>query len=283
MQPLRKATALPRLVSSEAALESFTEAQEICPYDPGLLYNIARINQLLDNCQAALIIYEQAETQLKTGLTETSLSLETLREKKAEAEAQCELGELHVSCADEGVEVLLDGEAKPCPFSERLKAGSYQLEARLEGAKPWVREVELKDKESTRFEVPSLVKPAEAPPLESAEGAFPWAWSTLGLGLAVAATGLGLELWAGSIRAEVRDASTTEGVVTGMTRAEALDKRDQADALALGGVVGIGVGSALVVTGVVLLLLDSEDSASDTQVGVAVDEAGLYFGLGGRF
>jgi len=172
-----------------------------------------------------------------------------------------------------------------------LKAPGADTEGRLK-AKASLAELE-KLREQGATSPPGSASPAEGAvaPDESSEPsplarALPWA--TLGAG--AVATGVGVTLYALGMR-DHRSLTDTAGYgdasrVYPLTRAEAQAYVDSGDTKKLIGGVCMGVGGALVVTGVVLLVTgkSSASSASETAgVTFAASAHGVYAGYTGRF
>lgn len=114
----------------------------------------------------------------------------------------------------------------------------------------------------------------------------PWGWATLTVGLAGAGAGTALILVAENDRSSVGSG----GGRADQSLQSAQSTYDDANTKALGGVVGVAAGGALVATGVVTLLAtsgeDDESGASGTEgmaFGVSPAPGGGTFAVGGRF
>ena len=123
--------------------------------------------------------------------------------------------------------------------------------------------------------------PQEAP-TASASGPSIWSWVVLGSGVVLGATGLGLHLMAEADRDELRDLLANEEQVESISRAEALRRQDDADALDTTGAILAGVGGLALIVGGGLLALTWSDEAP-TPTAILDPDGAFHFGLSGRF
>jgi len=104
---------------------------------------------------------------------------------------------------------------------------------------------------------------------------------TLGLGVVGAVAGIALHLNARAERNDVRlviDEARAQGVpVTTLTQADAVAAEQSANDLALGSAISLGLGSALMVTGIALLVVDA---TSAPEAGGASVNVGFAPGVG---
>lgn len=131
---------------------------------------------------------------------------------------------------------------------------------------------------------------AGSPPsaAEGAPGVNIWPWLTLGTGVVV--TGVGVTVYAlgAHDHSLVTDAKGygDPSVVYPMTRAEAQSYIDSGNTKKLVGGIALGVGGALVVTGVVWLVTGKRDAGASAQAAsftLAPSRDGVLAGYAGRF
>ncbi len=245
----------------EDAFREFTKAQKICPFDPGVTYYMARAKHLAGECETALFLYDQTEANITAGLVASALTTEALNEKRGQAQACIDASSastpVTIRCADQGVRLAITSPAGvrevACPFDGEATGSPLEVVASAEGFEPYSASVEAKPGTAVVLDVPSLTPVAgDAPPkvVEDGGGMAVAGWVAVGGGGALLATGAVAAYLASSLRAEVRDAESVDrfghDVVTEMTRADALDKVEQAemwDLVAWGG-LGVGAGDA---------------------------------------
>lgn len=239
----------------------YGQAQDLCPFDPTLSYNLARILHLTEDCQGTLQLYSQALKQVKTGLVKTALTAEKIQSRYDEARELCEnTTRMYITCVDEGVMLQIDDlEPQSCPFDKRFKIGTHQLVATLEEHKQYTdNAIELVGGEDTRVRIPALQSDAP-PPLSAGKIA---GWTSVGVGSALVLTGAALHIVAATQRAQISDPDRDDnGFVSSVTRAQAFDLKQTSDDLDTAGVVTLSIGSAALVTGLVLVLLNDPDEA----------------------
>ena len=106
-----------------------------------------------------------------------------------------------------------------------------------------------------------------------------WGWVTLGTGVAFVGGGLGLHFAAEAKRDDIRDFKVNQ--------AQAVSVQEDANLFDTLGVVGMSVGSAAVVTGLLLVLLDDDEDAEPSpappSVSWGVTDQGMWLMLGGTF
>jgi hypothetical protein len=109
-----------------------------------------------------------------------------------------------------------------------------------------------------------------------------WGWLLTGSGTGVLIVGASLTAVALLDRSEVADWGSSSGVAP-VTQREAAEQVSAANTLAIVGVSALGVGAALVGTGVVLLLLGDETASELAPSMSLLESGGFSFTLGGRF
>jgi hypothetical protein len=92
----------------------------------------------------------------------------------------------------------------------------------------------------------------------------PTGWGLLGAGVAAGGAGVAFGLLANGARSKVLDAEkNADGLVTGISRREALSLEQQAHTNAIVANILFGVGGALAASGVVLMLLGADGATRD--------------------
>lgn len=111
--------------------------------------------------------------------------------------------------------------------------------------------------------------------------------ATLVVGAVLAGAGIGLAANASSLRSEVEDAKSDAaahgGVTSTMTRQDALANQSDADLQATLGYVGIALGAASLVTGIVLLAVGDDEPPATTVSTDVARGGGLVLRVGGSF
>ena len=141
------------------AIAEFEKAQTMCAYDPVVSFYIARAHQLMGECDIAIAMYKQAESQRATGYVDTPLTADKIGEKLEEAVRTCRTrARYEIACADDDVLVEM-GESEPiaCPLSGETDAGEIRLVATREGFRPHRLEVVLIAGEANTVTIPELV------------------------------------------------------------------------------------------------------------------------------
>ena len=70
--------------SYDDAMERFTAAQKICPFDPGVTYYMARTKHLSGDCEMALFLYDQTLAHLSAGLVSSSVTVADVEKRRNE-------------------------------------------------------------------------------------------------------------------------------------------------------------------------------------------------------
>jgi len=130
--------------------------------------------------------------------------------------------------------------------------------------------------------------PASAAGEASSSSFNVWPWVTLGAGVVVAGVGGAFYALGANDHAQVTDAAGygDPSVVYPMTRAEAQDYVDSGNTKKLIGGISLGVGGALIATGVVLLVTGKSAAAAPAQAAsftFAPSAEGVVAGYTGRF
>lgn len=125
-----------------------------------------------------------------------------------------------------------------------------------------------------------------APGDDDGPGWFPWVLA--GTGVVLIGAGITLQLVAEGDRDDLReDLKVTEGnVVTGVTQHDAYDQEEDANGTSTLGVIGMAVGGAALMTGVVWIVADAvsdEPSRSSVHVTGGIGPDGPSVGIQGRF
>ena len=128
------------------------------------------------------------------------------------------------------------------------------------------------------------------PAAETSEGSGStfnvWPWVTLGAGVVVTGVGAAFYALGANDHAQVTDAAGygDPSVVYPMTRAEAQAYVDSGNTKKLVGGISLGLGGALIATGVVLLFTGKSDTPPETaSFTLAPSTDGVLAGYSGRF
>ncbi|MCA9644638.1 MAG: hypothetical protein H6718_20390 [Polyangiaceae bacterium] len=169
----------------------------------------------------------------------------------------------------------LDGASVTQPSEAQLvDPGTHKVRATADGFEDFELELELKEGESktASIELTSVAKQSTSPPKaepkeESTSLAKPLGYVSLGVGIVGVALGSYFGLQARSTRNDLGDACVQD-----RCPADLKSKYDDGKQQALFSTIGFGVGTAGLVTGVVLLMLaPSETEQGPVQAGVGVD------------
>ena len=281
----------------DQAMEHFSAAQKICPFDPAVTYYMARTKHLSGDCATAALLYDQTLAHLGAGLVTSELTVEGVQKRLEEAQACAAtaalptVGSLSVGCADPGVVLLFaDGREEPCPFTGELAPGTWTLTAQLAEHESQNLSVLVVAGESASAEVPVLpvlpvlvVQPVEPDPVvdtpaedltpepeepveSSADGGHAvLGWVSVGVGVALVGGGVAMHFVAEGKRSDVTDAQTDSvgefQVLRQLTQADAEKKISAANTFDIVGFSAVGLGGVALVTGVLLLVLDDEGTA----------------------
>jgi len=267
------------------AMDRFTAAQQICPFDPGVTYYMARTKHLSGDCEMALFLYDQTLAHLRAGLVASGITAADVEKRRAE---ECiptpvvvapSVGMASIQCVDAGVTlVFANGRKETCPFSGELAPGTWDLSAQLAGREPQALSVSVVNRETTSIRVASLpeLRVVLAKPVAltvpkhgddvDESGSSTLGWVSVGVGVALVGTGVALHFVAEGTRGEVDEASAHDNQgyrVVELTQAEAEEKMASANTLDAVGWTAIGLGGAAIVTGALVLLLDEGSAESD--------------------
>ena len=276
---------------SEAG-DAFEQAKAICPYDPVLDYNLARVHHLDGDCDRAEGFYQNAITGLKSGLVQTPLTIEKVEEKRAgldecrAALAKETSSTLRVTCMNNGVQLKIDAQPPtPCPANVELAPGAHTVVATLELHQDHNVQLVLPEGESTNIQIPLLQTEQPISIVEPDKTLLIAGWITAGTGLAMVGAGVAMHFVAEADRDSLRDASTANGVVTEFTRQEALNIEEDANNLDTGGAILMGVGGAAVAAGATLIVLHylQDDAPDETAVSSFFVPGGGGLMLSGSF
>ena len=180
-----------------------------------------------------------------------------------------EPGSLEVASDPPGAEVYLEGEAKgQTPYKDKVAAGEFRLELKLDGYKAAGQRVQVKPKEATRLTL-TLERDYPMNPYKK------YGYVTFFAGLGLAAFG-GIATW----QAQTASSDVHSGDWGGDSRAKTWSGM---------AVAGYVVGGAAMVTGVVLWALSPGDKewyeshASGASVSPTADGKGAVVLIGGRW
>lgn len=266
------------------AIEHYNEAQAVCPFDPTVAYSLARAYHLSNDCRQAIVSYERALQQIKSGLVDASVTADKVTERIEEVRSTCvDTAHVTITCADPGVSLQIDDrEPMACPVELELAARSHDLTATLAGRREHRETISLSSGEQREVNIAALPPKALPTPPPGVAGSELWGWVTLGAGGALLITGAALHGAAAAKRSAFTSPDKdAQGTITSPTRAQALSLREESNALDTGGVITLSIGGAAVATGIILLLLD--EGSNDTTLSPAVGEAQAGLVLRGHF
>jgi len=264
------------------AVKALAGAYEICAEDPKITLRLAQWHLAMGDCAASLRWYQVVAEQAEEGPF-SDLVADAKRQAASDAakvEAQCVgQGRVTVQCQGAPMRLFLDDRALgTCPAETYLPPGSYDLLVQPEGFAPYVKRIEVVAGENL-FAVGPRGDAGDdaadpAPPPVGAPGASAsrggtslgaiLGWSLLGIGLGLEGAGIGMTLWASSASDEATKYAQATADLDEAERLrryqEASDAHDQRRMLSY---IFYGVGSAVLVGGVVLLVLDALDTDGD--------------------
>ena len=147
------------------AIEAILEIKSICSEDPRLDYNLARSYHRSENCNMARFWYEEVLARSEDSLGKELKGIIKKQKQRAlksitELEQICSNStRVAFSCADEGVVIRL-GETieAACPSASRLDSGDYLLVASREGHDSFEMNVKLKPGSDVDLFVPKLLE-----------------------------------------------------------------------------------------------------------------------------
>lgn len=284
----------------EQACPKFAESQRLDP-GTGTLLNLANCYEKQGKLATAWSTWRDAASSARA----TDQPDREAHARQKAAELQALLARLNITVEPaarvEGLVVTRNGQDQssatygtPLP----VDAGTYRIEAKAAGYEPWVKEVSLKDGELRTLAIerlvpsqqtapppePTPVAPAQAPPEPQAEsdagasgGSMMKTWGYVSLG--VGALGVGVGSYFG-VRAINKNEDSKLGCTGNTCNRQGTDDRDAARSAGTISTVMLGVGAALVATGVVLVVVaPSEEtaiSASPTWGGGSLQLTGSF-------
>lgn len=240
------------------AIDLFLQADQLAP-SAALSFNIARAYEKIGDDAATLQWYRDFRRREPTArnAAEVDARIAALEGVLAQKGVQ----QVTISSTPPGATVIVDD--KPVgvtPFTGQLTPGAHRVVLTLKGYVDAERELTLQAERAQDLEVPLEAKPAppslgtptRAPSPERSSPRRgprfgPWPWVTLGAGGVVLGASLGFEL----ARRSAEDAAKEERTQVGYK-----DKLDTEQSRQTTARVLLVTGSALVVTGGVLLALD---------------------------
>ncbi|HWA72708.1 MAG TPA: PEGA domain-containing protein [Polyangiaceae bacterium] len=277
------------------AVDLFLAADRLAPSAP-LSFNIARAYERLGDDSSALRWYRDYLRRNPTApngddVRQTVAKLASALEKKG-------VQQLSISSTPPGATVSVDEQpVGVTPWTGDLPPGKHHVLLSARGYADNERELELGSSEPLDLNVhldpassgvsapafaeaapqappppPAATMPPTAPP--SHKGMGVWPWVTIGTGAAVLGGSLTFELLRRSAESDAEKERTQLGFQS------ALDKVDSRKTTAR---VLLGVGGALVVTGGVLLVLDTTSRQSGVQAAFACVPDGCALAAGSRF
>ena len=178
---------------------------------------------------------------------------------------------LTVTCNCPGASVEVDGDfigTGPIEKVVKVSPGEHRVTVRPERGEVVVRMVEVKAgvAEQVAVELPRAVPETrfeEARVSMRQERRFaPWQWVSLGVGAAALVSGGVLTYLASQDRDRITGAERRDGVVTGISRPQALSLAAEANKKEKAGYALFAIGGVGVATGVVLWILDASRGAS---------------------
>lgn len=240
---------------------------------------VAEAKKRLASVDAQLAALAKAEAAKKA---EESKNAELAAQRAKEREAAKKAAEERKKQEQANLAKEREELQKKIDEMKRLAAQNRELAARLEKE---AAERRLKAaKEATQLGL--MTNPAfnpPPPPPKQDTSMSTGGIVALVLGAAVGGVGAFLFVNGESMRGDWQDAVNTadNGIVTELTRKEALDLQDDANLQQTLGVVGIGVGSAALLTGIILLAVG--DPEPKTSVSTSISDGGMSVQLQGRF
>ncbi|GMV41520.1 MAG: hypothetical protein AMXMBFR64_32360 [Myxococcales bacterium] len=254
--------------------------------DARLMWNIGRSLEAVGEYERAIDAYER----YLAGAPDDS-ERKSAMERLVSCKVAFGKGWLSVSADAEGARVSVDGgEAAAAPLKRALLAtGTHEVVIRADGRKDVKAVVTVVPGEVVELAVELPALPVEVPVVETPVVTDPvvvevgtpmrdWGWATIGAGGALIAGGATLVALGFADKGTVDDAERDgTGAIVGLSRAEALELEQSAEAKSAAGIALLVGGGAALATGVVLLLIGDEPQS----VWVAPGAAGAV--IGGRF
>lgn len=265
----------------EEACAKFRESRRV-EASPGTILNVARCEAREGRVASAWASYLKAarmaraagresivvEGEARAAELESRLSFITVRvERPAEGQV-VRLGRHDIGLAAYGTRLPVD-------------PGMHLLTARAKGRAEWHQQVEVKEGESLVAQVPPLAPLAPAP--SSGHPSNPWPWVLGGSGIAFLAGGFTTALLAKG----AYDAAERLCPLHVECGSDAIEKSNQANALANVSNVLVPIGALALGAGITWLILQpKQEAAGPLQPKVALEplgEGGALARVGGRF
>lgn len=259
------------------AVVEFVEADRLAP-SPALSFNIARAYERLSDPSGALRWYR--DYLRRSPNAENVAGVQTRTSELTTQLAARGQQQLTVLSMPPGATVVIDGRAVGVtPFTGDLGLGEHRVLLDLAGYRETKRTVSLTPStaQDLSFDLTALPKAAESEPQDKQRGATglrgAWPYVVGGAGVLSLGGALAFEL---KRRSEETDAERAKDQIAFKDHADAM-QRDQTTARVLA-----GVGGALIVGGVVLLLVDQREPERP-RVGLGCTWQGCSAVAKGRF
>ena len=247
--------------------------------------NLGRTLQKMGDCMGARENFQKARTAPKVQRPTTAEIEAVLSSYESELPEVCP-GRLTVTCSPQSMQVLLNGEtAMVCGEEMEIAPGSHNLIGRVDDVVD-EKTVEVAEGQAVAVSltVSVPVKDESVPPVvvqpDSGSTRMTLGWVALGTGVALIGVAsvfdnVLMQTQLEAAEAAVSDANAAQNATEyNQARSDYAEARDEFDSLKTPTLVLFGVGTAALVTGVVLLVWpDSEESSvsvSPTPDGVSV-------------
>jgi tetratricopeptide (TPR) repeat protein len=253
------------------AAQSFEQAYQLDP-NPNLLWNIARAYEENKDYDLAILrfstLLELDDTPAKLRKQGSERLVEIQRRVDAEqhaAKVTEQEGQIRTQeaarCQIRVTEVEQQRVAEGREQKTALERRIAELEATLEakaGAAPAAPPPEPGSNDMARREGWQMVVKDRD---RAGQGLVRWGGAALAVGLAAAGTGIGLHSFAVDLRQDVVTAQADQefGVVNQITRTGALGRERDANQVEAIGIIAMAAGSALAITGTILLIYSAVD------------------------
>lgn len=247
------------------AIKHFDTAKALCDRSQSLMFALGRAHQLVGNCSAAIDHYNKA-------LKLDGPKLDNITKRLSEAKDECAKrpGALSVICEQPGVMLSING-APPvaCPLTLSLPTGTVVVSAEKPEFEPAKQDAQIKSGETTNVRIPTLkaVKkdappPRPPPPPDNTMDII--SWSLMGGGVLLIGGGVGFYAWADNLQSDFQNAADSVDannvVQNGLSRPDALALESDIDQKNITAWSMIGVGSAALVTGIILWSLPKTET-----------------------
>ena len=285
----------------QEAAHAFEKSHELLP-DPVAAFMAGRAHEAADQLDEAIAWYErflgyegtpperQADARERIeriGGVLTQRRYEALMRQGREADGLGAYG---------GAAAAFEAAFALTPTAEALWAWARALDAAGERDAAVTRLRELLGRDDTTDEVRLIAAerldllvnpPPPAPPPEPevvTTPPSPWGWVAVAAGAALMGGGVGMHFWAEGLRDEVLAPTqkTASGTIQSVSQRRAAELQDEANTVDSVAVVGIALGSAAVIGGVVVLLTTGGEPVTPEVVAIPVAGGGLV-SVGGRF